>query len=54
MTKGFAPALESPGRQAQPTVFKPAVDAEQVQQQWLSHFQTLEDPRGKQGLFTPS
>lgn len=49
MAKGFAPAPESPQRQAQPTERKIAVDAEQVQEQWLSHFQTLADPRGKQG-----
>lgn len=45
--KGFAPAPESPQRQAQPTERKLAVDAEQVQERWLSHFQTLADPRGK-------
>lgn len=49
MTKSFAPATESPQRQAKPRAHQPAVDADQVQQQWLSHFQTLEDPRGKQG-----
>lgn len=49
MAKGFAPAPESPQRQTQPTERKLAVDAEQVQEQWLSHFQTLADPRGKQG-----
>lgn len=51
MAKGFTPAPESPQRQAQPKERKLAVDAEQVQAQWLSHFQTLADPRGKQGLF---
>ncbi len=49
MAKGFTPAPESPQRQAQPKERKLAVDAEQVQEQWLSHFQTLVDPRGKQG-----
>ena len=49
MAKGFTPAPESPQRQAQPKERKLAVDAEQVQAQWLSHFQTLADPRGKQG-----
>jgi len=28
---------------------RPAIDAEQVQQQWLSQFEDLEDPRGLQG-----
>jgi len=28
---------------------RPAVDTEQVQQQWLSQFADLEDPRGRQG-----
>ena len=49
MAKGFTPAPESPQRQAQPKERKLAVNAEQVQEQWLSHFQTLVDPRGKQG-----
>jgi len=28
---------------------RPAIDAETVQQQWLSQFEDLEDPRGLQG-----
>jgi len=47
MSNGFS----SP--QAQPSSKRkglgPAVDAEQVQQQWLSQFEDLEDPRGLQG-----
>ena len=49
MTEGFASAPESLRRQVKPRAHKTAVDAEQVQEQWLSQFQTLEDPRGKQG-----
>ena len=44
MAKGFAPAPESPERQTQPTERKLAVDAEQVQEQWLSHFQAGSRP----------
>lgn len=49
MAKGFDATSKSARRLEQPTVLQPAVDAEQVQQQWISQFQDLEDPRGLQG-----
>ena len=49
MAKGFDATSKSARRPEQPTVLQPGVDAEQVQQQWISQFQNLEDPRGLQG-----
>ena len=49
MAKGFDATSKSVRRPEQPTVLQPAVDAEQVQQQWISQFQDLKDPRGLQG-----
>lgn len=49
MANGFAPV---PKTQPSPSPFKPqasGIAVEQVQEQWLSYFQDLEDPRGKQG-----
>ena len=49
MTKGFSTPSQSAHCPAKPTGSQPAVNAEQVQQQWVSQFQDLEDPRGLQG-----
>ncbi|MBA3789586.1 ISAs1 family transposase [Patescibacteria group bacterium] len=49
MTKGFSTPSQSTHRPAKPSGSKAAVNAEQVQQQWVSQFQELEDPRGLQG-----
>jgi len=49
MTKGFSTPSQSTHRPAKPSGRKAAVNAEQVQQQWVSQFQELEDPRGLQG-----
>ena len=49
MTKGFSTLSQSAHRPAKHTGSQPAVNAEQVQQQWVSQFQDLEDPRGLQG-----
>ncbi len=47
MSNGFSSPTEQRSRQRKG--LRPAVDAEQVQQQWLSQFEELEDPRGLQG-----
>jgi predicted transposase YbfD/YdcC len=48
MSTGFSPAAAAtPPRKAK-RVF-PAIDAQQVQQQWLRQFESLVDPRGRQG-----
>ncbi len=52
MAQGFDATSKSARRSEQPTILQPAVDAEQVQQQWISQFQNLEDPRGLQGTET--
>ena len=48
MTTGFGP-LPTP---ASPPIRPPsgAIDAELVQQQWLTQFVELDDPRGRQGV----
>lgn len=48
MAKGFAASPQTSAT-AFGTKNHPAIDAERVQQQWLSYFQSLDDPRGKQG-----
>jgi len=48
MSTGFsAAAAPSPPRKAKRVL--PAIDAQQVQQQWLRQFERLADPRGRQG-----
>jgi len=47
MPIGFSPAAAPPARQAKQVL--PAIDAQQVSQQWLKQFEGLVDPRGRQG-----
>lgn len=49
MSNGFGSPSQSEKRSTQATGLRVAVDAEQVQQQWMSQFEDLEDPRGLQG-----
>jgi len=50
MSKGFdSPSIEEKETKRKSQKLKPAVDAEYVQQQWLSQFEKLNDPRGRQG-----
>lgn len=49
MSNGFGSPSQSEKRSTQATGLRAAVDAEQVQQQWMSQFEDLEDPRGLQG-----
>jgi hypothetical protein len=50
MSKGFeSPSIQKERLENQRKSLKPAVDAELVQQQWLSQFEKLNDPRGRQG-----
>jgi predicted transposase YbfD/YdcC len=49
MSNGFASPAPIDKRSSQRQGLHPAVDAEEVQQQWLSQFETLKDPRGLQG-----
>ena len=48
MSKGFdSPSIKE--KETKSKRLKAAVDAESVQQQWLSQFSKLNDPRGRQG-----
>lgn len=49
MSNGFASPAPQGERSSQRKGLRPAVDAQEVQQQWLSQFETLKDPRGLQG-----
>jgi len=49
MSNGFGSPCQRDERSAKPKGLRSAVDAEQVQQQWMSQFQNLSDPRGLQG-----
>jgi predicted transposase YbfD/YdcC len=49
MSNGFGSSSPIEQRVSQGQGLRPAVDAEQVQQQWLSQFEELQDPRGLQG-----
>lgn len=50
MVNGFsAPIQPKPGTASKQSL-RPAVDAGAVQQQWLSTFAQLDDPRGRQGI----
>ncbi len=49
MTQGFAPDPEVQQHSSKSSSLKPAVGIEAVQEKLLSHFSSLEDPRGKQG-----
>ena len=49
MSNGFGSPSLIEQRSSKSKGLRPAVDAQQVQQQWLSQFEDLEDPRGLQG-----
>jgi hypothetical protein len=49
MSNGFASPAPINERSSKRKGLRPAIDAEEVQQQWLSQFETLKDPRGLQG-----
>lgn len=49
MSNGFGSPAPVSQRSSKRQGLRPIVDAEQVQQQWLSQFAELEDPRGLQG-----
>lgn len=49
MSNGFGSSAAKQQHSSKQKGLRPAVDAEQVQQQWLSQFEDLEDPRGLQG-----
>lgn len=49
MSNGFSASPAIQQRCSKGKELRPTVDAEQVQQQWLSQFADLEDPRGLQG-----
>lgn len=51
MAKGFAPAPFNQRTQS-PSVSS-VVDVEEMQAKWLSYFESLDDPRGKQGQTHP-
>ena len=49
MSTGFSSPFSADQRPGKAKRVSPAINAEQVQQQWLSQFESLEDPRGRQG-----
>lgn len=49
MSNGFGSPSQSEYRSVQSQRLRPVVDAQQVQQEWLSLFENLKDPRGLQG-----
>lgn len=49
MAKGFAPVPQTPTALSSISAQACGIDLEPVQEQWLSYFQELDDPRGKQG-----
>jgi len=49
MSNGFASPASLDKRSSQRQGLRPAIDAEEVQQQWLAQFEPLQDPRGLQG-----
>jgi len=49
MSNGFAVCASRNQRSSQAKRLQPAIDADEVQQQWLSQFEALQDPRGLQG-----
>jgi len=49
MAKGFAPVPQTPIALSPICAQACGIDLEPVQEQWLSYFQELDDPRGKQG-----
>ena len=49
MSNGFGSPASAEHRPSKTRGLRPAVNAKQVQQQWLSQFEELEDPRGRQG-----
>jgi predicted transposase YbfD/YdcC len=53
MVKGFGKILVPQRKSSKSSSVGVAVDCEQVQKQLASHFQNLDDPRGKQGVLHP-
>ena len=49
MSTGFSSPSSADQHPGKAKRVSPAIDTEQVQQQWLSQFESLEDPRGRQG-----
>jgi len=49
MSKGFSSPVLSNKPTSSKKPLKPAVDAEEIQQQWMKQFDSLNDPRGRQG-----
>lgn len=49
MSNGFGSRTPAKRHPSKSKGLRPAIDAQQVQQQWLSQFEELEDPRGRQG-----
>jgi len=49
MSTGFSSPFSADQRPGKAKRVSPAINAEQVQQQWLSQFESLEEPRGRQG-----
>jgi predicted transposase YbfD/YdcC len=49
MTQGFSSPRATKQEAKKAKGLQPAIDAEQIQQQWLSQFDQLQDPRGMQG-----
>lgn len=50
MTNGFGSLALTPKRSTKSQKPQPAVDAAVIQQQWLSQFAELDDPRGRKGV----
>ena len=53
MAKGFGEAKKSQKNSTKPSSLPIASDCEEIQQQWAEHFDSLDDPRGKQGVLHP-
>lgn len=49
MSNGFASPSPAERHPSKSKGVRPAVEAEQIQQQWIAQFEELEDPRGLQG-----
>jgi predicted transposase YbfD/YdcC len=50
MTKGFGTGLQSNPALVKRQKLQSAVDADSIQAQWLSQFESLKDPRGQKGV----
>lgn len=53
MAKGFGETPIFERKNSKLLSKMPAIDCEQIQQQWAKHFENLTDPRGKQGVIHP-